>query len=107
MQLSHPISPHHREIQRFRAKTFDPQGATKQTCNLLAVTCGSSFEQQKPSQNQYNYPFPELVSSGRLEGVELSTFEAITELFGPTLPTTVCILDFHYSMFLVVSGSCQ
>ncbi|KAE9615311.1 putative chromatin regulator PHD family [Lupinus albus] len=112
---------------------FHPQGDTKQkqTCTLLAVTCGSSFEQQKPSQNQHNYPFPELVSTGLLEvqtlsnpekeqfrkilesyqpnivylqgeqlpngevgslvwqGVELSTLEAITELFGPTLPTTV------------------
>ncbi|KAF1868925.1 hypothetical protein Lal_00048204 [Lupinus albus] len=111
---------------------FHPQGDTKQkqTCTLLAVTCGSSFEQQKPSQNQHNYPFPELVSTGLLEvqtlsnpekeqfrkilesyqpnivylqgeqlpngevgslvwqGVELSTLEAITELFGPTLPTT-------------------
>lgn len=28
------------------------------------------------------------------QGVELSTPEAITELFGPTLPTAVCILDF-------------
>ncbi|OIW04542.1 hypothetical protein TanjilG_13924 [Lupinus angustifolius] len=110
---------------------FHPQASTKQTCTLLAVTCGTSFEQQKPSQNHHNYPFPELVSVGRLEvqtlsnpekeqfckilesyqpnivylqgeqlangevgslvwqGVELSTPEAITELFGPTLPTAV------------------
>ncbi|KAK7275508.1 hypothetical protein RIF29_16627 [Crotalaria pallida] len=111
---------------------FHAQGASKQACTLLAVTCGSSFEQQKlSSQNQHSYPFPELVSAGRLEvqtlcnpekeqfckvlesyqpnivyfqgerlpngevgslvwqGVELSTPEAITELFGPTLPTAV------------------
>ncbi|KAE9595868.1 putative chromatin regulator PHD family [Lupinus albus] len=110
---------------------FHPQAATKQTCTLLAVTCGTSFEQQKPFQNHHNYPFPELVSMGRLEvqtlsnpekeqfckilesyqpnivylqgeqlangkvgslvwqGVELSTPEAITELFDPTLPTAV------------------
>ncbi|XP_027334591.1 AT-rich interactive domain-containing protein 4-like isoform X2 [Abrus precatorius] len=110
---------------------FHPQGAPKQTCTLLAVTCGTSFPECKPSQNECKYPFPELVSAGRLEvqtlrnpekeqfrkvlesyqpnfvylqgeqlengeigslvwqGVELSTSQAITELFGSTLPTAV------------------
>ncbi|KAK7294523.1 hypothetical protein RJT34_17412 [Clitoria ternatea] len=110
---------------------FLPQGAPKQTCTLLAVTCGASFSEHRTSQNQHKYPFPELVSAGRLEvqtlrnpekeqfrkvlesyqpnfvylqgeqlpngevgslvwqDVDLSTPEAITELFGSTLPTAV------------------
>ncbi|KAK7381917.1 hypothetical protein VNO80_00476 [Phaseolus coccineus] len=46
---------------------FHPHGAPKHACTLLAVTCGASFAEHKASQNQHKYPFPELVSAGRLE----------------------------------------
>ncbi|KAK4269017.1 hypothetical protein QN277_022226 [Acacia crassicarpa] len=113
---------------------FHPGGIPKQTCSLLAVTCGKNVElecDKKLTQNQLKYPFPEFTSSGRLEvqtlnnpekeqfrkvlesfqpnfvylqgerladgevgsliwqGEELATSEAISELFGPTLPTAV------------------
>ncbi|KAG4940039.1 hypothetical protein AAZX31_16G011900 [Glycine max] len=110
---------------------FHSQGTPKHTCTLLAVTCRTSSAEHKLSHAQRTYPFPELVSAGRLEvqtlcspekeqfrkvlesfqpnfvylrgdqlengevgslvwqGVELSTCEDITELFGSTLPTAV------------------
>lgn len=46
---------------------FQPQGTSKQTCTLLAVTSETRSVEQKQLQNQHKYPFPELVSSGRLE----------------------------------------
>ncbi|ONI15238.1 hypothetical protein PRUPE_3G031800 [Prunus persica] len=110
------------------------QGASKQTCSLLVVTCGKISE-EKPNEDtldeKLKYPFPELVSLGRLEvqtltkpskeefckmlesykpnlvylqgeqlenneigspvweDVDLSTAEAISEIFSATLPTTV------------------
>ncbi|CAK9179829.1 unnamed protein product, partial [Ilex paraguariensis] len=109
------------------------QVASKHTCGLLAISCGST--ENNPKQDGLGdsprYPFPELVSSGRLEvqtlnnpstdelhkvidsfqpnfvylrgeqlpsgevgslvwgGVDLSSAEAISGLFGTTLPTTV------------------
>ncbi|KAF4368872.1 hypothetical protein F8388_021484 [Cannabis sativa] len=113
---------------------FHPQGASKQSCSLLAVTCGGVSESKLKKDvlgNQSAYPFPELVSAGRLEvqtltspskeefskllesykpnlvylqgeqlendevgalvwgGADLSTPEAVSELFGTTLPSTV------------------
>lgn len=110
---------------------FHPQGSSKQTCTLLTVTSATRCAEQKHPQNHHNFPFPELVSSGRLEvqtlcnpekeqfckvlesyqpsivylqgeqlvneevgsvvwqGVELSTPEDISELFGTSLPTAV------------------
>lgn len=47
---------------------FNPQGASKHTCSLLAVTCGKNFEDKKDAaEDKPRYPLPELVSSGRLE----------------------------------------
>lgn len=49
---------------------FHSQGASKQTCSLLAVTCGkiSEFKRKKDvPEDQPIYPFPDLISSGRLE----------------------------------------
>ncbi|XP_024628519.1 AT-rich interactive domain-containing protein 4 [Medicago truncatula] len=46
---------------------FQPQGTSKQTCTLLAVTSETRSVEQKQLQNQHKYPIPELVSSGRLE----------------------------------------
>ncbi|KAF6146671.1 hypothetical protein GIB67_008957 [Kingdonia uniflora] len=116
---------------------FNAQSFAKSTCNLLAVRCGKVFNSKQKfnielSENCASYPFPELVSSGRLEvqtldnpttdefrrvvdssapnivylqgeqcldeeevgylvwgGVDLSTTDAISGLFGSTLPTIV------------------
>uniref|UniRef100_A0A5B6Z6T6 ARID domain-containing protein n=2 Tax=Davidia involucrata TaxID=16924 RepID=A0A5B6Z6T6_DAVIN len=110
------------------------QGASEHTCGLLAVVCRRTSEnkqKQDVPEDRRRYPFPEIVSSGRLEvqtlnnpsieefrrvldsfqpnfvylqgeqlpndevgslvwgGVDLSTAEAISGLFGTTLPTTV------------------
>lgn len=47
---------------------FHSQGASKQTCTVLAVTSDTrSVEQKQQPLNHRKYPFPELVSSGRLE----------------------------------------
>ncbi|KAF8388676.1 hypothetical protein HHK36_025356 [Tetracentron sinense] len=49
---------------------FHAQGASKHTCGLLAVLCGKIPEykqKQEVSEDRPRYPFPELVSSGRLE----------------------------------------
>ncbi|KAL8458781.1 hypothetical protein ACS0TY_036331 [Phlomoides rotata] len=113
---------------------FHTQGALKTTCNLLAVSCtgpSESKQNQDVLGENRRFPFPEIVSSGRLEvqtlknpttdefrkvvdswqpnlvyfqgkqfsndevgsifwgGVELSSPEAVSGLFGSTLPTTV------------------
>ncbi|XP_062154873.1 AT-rich interactive domain-containing protein 4-like [Alnus glutinosa] len=49
---------------------FHPQGALKQSCTLLAVTCGENSGdklKKDAAEDKPRYPFPELVSSGRLE----------------------------------------
>ena len=49
---------------------FHPQGASKQSCSLLAVTCGENSGdklKKDDAEDKPRYPFPELVSSGRLE----------------------------------------
>lgn len=46
---------------------FHPQGASKQTCTVLAVTSDTRSVEQKHLTDHRKYPFPELVSSGRLE----------------------------------------
>jgi hypothetical protein len=49
---------------------FHPQGASKYACSLLAVTSGKNFEDKLKKdvvEDKPRYPFPELVSSGRLE----------------------------------------
>lgn len=46
------------------------QGAPKHTCGLLAVLCGGTSSEKKPedvSDQGFRFPFPEIVSSGRLE----------------------------------------
>lgn len=45
-------------------------GPARQTCSLLAVTCGSVPKvkcEEDVAEDRLKYPFPELVSSGRLE----------------------------------------
>ncbi|KAM4099613.1 hypothetical protein ACB094_05G005000 [Castanea mollissima] len=49
---------------------FHPQGASKHACSLLAVTSDKNFEDKLKKdvlEDKPRYPFPELVSSGRLE----------------------------------------
>ncbi|KAG5538031.1 hypothetical protein RHGRI_025202 [Rhododendron griersonianum] len=48
---------------------FSVQGASKNTCGVLAVLCGRTFEekQKQDAADARRYPFPEIVSSGRLE----------------------------------------
>ncbi|KAK1307671.1 AT-rich interactive domain-containing protein 4 [Acorus calamus] len=48
---------------------FHMQGLSKQTCSLLAVLCGRADykHNEVPVKGRQPYPFPELVSSGRLE----------------------------------------
>ncbi|XP_057981938.1 AT-rich interactive domain-containing protein 4 isoform X2 [Malania oleifera] len=46
---------------------FHSQGASKHSCSLLAVTCGKTSQKQDVSEDQQGYPFPDMVSSGRLE----------------------------------------
>lgn len=48
---------------------FNVQGASKNTCGVLAVLCGRTFEekQKQDAADTRRYPFPEIVSSGRLE----------------------------------------
>ncbi|PIN06713.1 hypothetical protein CDL12_20725 [Handroanthus impetiginosus] len=109
---------------------FHTQGALKNTCNLLAVT-SENKQKQDVSEGNKRFPFPEILSSGRLEvqklknptldefrrvldswkpnlvylqgerlpndevgsvvwgGLELSSPEAVSELFSSTMPTAV------------------
>ncbi|GAA0145868.1 hypothetical protein LIER_05954 [Lithospermum erythrorhizon] len=114
---------------------FHVQESSKQTCSLLAVLSGCNAEykpqKQEVAEDKPSYPFPEIVSSGRLEvqvlkrpninelqsvldslqpnvvylqgeqltgdeigslvwdDVDLSSVEAVSELFASVLPTTV------------------
>ncbi|CAL9205428.1 unnamed protein product [Musa hybrid cultivar] len=43
------------------------RGFSKQTCRLVAVLCGKFTGKRNEVKRQHPYPFPELVSSGRLE----------------------------------------
>lgn len=45
-----------------------PQGYGRENCILLAVLCGQFADRRRgDAKNRPQYPFPELVSSGRLE----------------------------------------
>ena len=48
---------------------FNVQGASKHTCGVLAVLCGKTLEdrQKQDAADSLRYPFPDIVSSGRLE----------------------------------------
>lgn len=49
---------------------FHTQGTLKNTCNLLAVLCtgpAESKQSQDVLEEKRRFPFPEIVSSGRLE----------------------------------------
>lgn len=56
---------------------FNSQGASRQSCSLLAVLCGrtAEYDQKKDVHDgKPRYCFPEIVSSGRLEVLLLITF---------------------------------
>ncbi|CAK8560520.1 unnamed protein product [Lathyrus sativus] len=68
---------------------FHPQGASKQTCTVLAVTSETRSVEQKHPPNHRKYPFPELVSSGRLEvqtlcNPEKEQFRKVLESYQPS-----------------------
>ncbi|KAH6821847.1 ARID/BRIGHT DNA-binding domain-containing protein [Perilla frutescens var. hirtella] len=66
---------------------FHTQGALKHTCNLLAVLCtepAESKRNQDVSEEKRRFPFPEIVSSGRLE---------VQTLKSPTLDEFRKVLD--------------
>ncbi|CAJ2663275.1 unnamed protein product [Trifolium pratense] len=70
---------------------FHSQGASKQNCTVLAVTSATSSVEQKlkQPQNHHIYPFPELVSSGRLEvqtlcDPEKEQFRKVLESYQPS-----------------------
>lgn len=58
-------------------------GASKTTCGLLAVFCGTSpnSARHQVSEDGSKYPIPELVSSGRLEVKILSHVVVIFTAF--------------------------
>ncbi|XP_010917383.2 LOW QUALITY PROTEIN: AT-rich interactive domain-containing protein 4 [Elaeis guineensis] len=62
---------------------FHVQGFAKQNCSLLAVLCGK-FDHRQSGEARWRslYPYPELVSSGRLEVQTLNnpTFEKFSEV---------------------------
>ncbi|KAH7546999.1 AT-rich interactive domain-containing protein 4 isoform X1 [Ziziphus jujuba] len=72
---------------------FNSQGASKQACTLLAVTCGKISESKHKKdvlEDQPIYPFPELISSGRLEVQTLinpskEEFSKLLESYKPNL----------------------
>ncbi|EXB52088.1 hypothetical protein L484_024638 [Morus notabilis] len=72
---------------------FHSQGSSKQTCSLLVVTCGKVSEskcKKDVPENQPLYPFPELVSLGRLEVQTLTSpskeeFSKLLESYKPNL----------------------
>jgi len=61
---------------------FHPHGAPKPACTLLAVIGSASVAEHKASQNQHKYPFPELVSAGRLEVCTIDAFACCNVGFG-------------------------
>ncbi|CAA0829479.1 AT-rich interactive domain-containing protein 4 [Striga hermonthica] len=72
---------------------FHTQGAFKNTCHLLAVLSSRSAE-NKPNQNvseeKRKFPFPEIVSSGRLEvqtlkNPSIDEFRKVLDLWQPNL----------------------
>lgn len=77
------------------------QGASKQTCSLLVVTCGKISE-EKPNEDtldeKLKYPFPELVSLGRLE-VRICYYHSLLNFkYG------MCCVYFNYQYLLVFSS---
>ncbi|KAG9457600.1 hypothetical protein H6P81_002108 [Aristolochia fimbriata] len=76
---------------------FQPQGTPKQACTLLAVSCGKTQDERKPNleDGQQFYPFPELVSSGRLE---------VQTLNNPGIDEFRQALDSHDPNFVYLQG---
>lgn len=74
------------------------QGALKNTCHLLAVSCGETIEnnlKQDGSYEKQRFPFPEIVSSGRLE---------VQKLTNPTIDEFRKVLDSWQPNFVYIQG---
>ncbi|KAA8541586.1 hypothetical protein F0562_022738 [Nyssa sinensis] len=77
---------------------FHTQGASKHTCSLLAVLCGrnsGSKREQVVPQDRPRYPFPEIVSSGRLE---------VQTLNNPSIEEFGKVLDSLQPNFVYLQG---
>ncbi|GFZ04347.1 ARID/BRIGHT DNA-binding domain-containing protein [Actinidia rufa] len=72
---------------------FNVQGASKHACGVLAVLCGKTLEdrQKQNAADSLRYPFPDIVSSGRLE---------VQTLNNPTIDDIRKVLDTFQPNFL-------
>lgn len=81
------------------------QGASKNTCNLLAVYCGRTAENKQErdvADEKTMFPFPVIVSSGHLEvrilpgylfGLKSSIYEVLKELLHAVISWLLFILS--------------
>ncbi|GMQ07974.1 hypothetical protein CsSME_00051932 [Camellia sinensis var. sinensis] len=76
---------------------FHVQGASKHTCGLLAVLSGrsSEYKHKQGADDGLTYPFPEIVSSGRLE---------VQTLNSPSIDEFHKILDSSQPNFVYLQG---
>ncbi|PSS07285.1 AT-rich interactive domain-containing protein [Actinidia chinensis var. chinensis] len=76
---------------------FNVQGASKHTCGVLAVLCGKTLEdrQKQDAADSLRYPFPDIVSSGRLE---------VQTLNNPTIDDIRKVLDTFQPNFVYLQG---
>ncbi|XP_028064254.1 AT-rich interactive domain-containing protein 4 [Camellia sinensis] len=76
---------------------FHVQGASKHTCGLLAVLSGrsSEYKHKQGADDGLRYPFPEIVSSGRLE---------VQTLNSPSIDEFHKILDSSQPNFVYLQG---
>ncbi|KZV16990.1 AT-rich interactive domain-containing protein 4 [Dorcoceras hygrometricum] len=74
------------------------QGTLKNICHLLAVSCGETIENKLKQDGSYEkkrFPFPEIVSSGRLE---------VQKLTNPTIDEFRKVLDSWQPNFVHIQG---
>lgn len=77
---------------------FHIQGASKHTCGLLAVLCGRTYkfkQKEDISDTASRFPFPEIVSSGRLE---------VQTLENPSMDEFHKVLDSFQPNFVYLQG---
>ncbi|XP_057505146.1 AT-rich interactive domain-containing protein 4-like [Actinidia eriantha] len=76
---------------------FNIQGASKHTCDVLVVLCGTISEdrQKHDAADSLRYPFPEIVSSGRLE---------VQTLNNPTIDDFRKVFDTFQPNFVYLQG---
>ncbi|XP_047341293.1 AT-rich interactive domain-containing protein 4-like [Impatiens glandulifera] len=76
---------------------FQVQGASRNSCSLLAVLCGKAFEGDKTLDvgSNLRYPFPEVASCGRLE---------VQTLNSPSIEEFRRALDALHPSFVYLQG---